>query len=103
MNLMLIFSGHGPFSHLWEGFVHKANPDSKWAHEDSSIKMFDYLIEDNNLMPVLAALGNINADDILFIKECIAGPIDEQTGLPMKNISKDGKFHFQHCFPYIQS
>ena len=65
--------------------------------------MFDYLIEDNNLMPVLAALGNINADDILFIKECIAGPIDEQTGLPMKNLSKDGKFRFQHYFSYIQS
>ena len=56
--------------------------------------MFDHLIEDNNLMPVLAALGNINADDILFIKECIAGPIDEQTGLPMKNIPKDGKLYF---------
>ena len=35
--------------------------------------MIDYLIEDNDLMPVLAKYGNINADDILFIKEAIAG------------------------------
>jgi len=83
--------GHGPFSHLWEGFVNKASPGLNWAHEDSSIRMLDYLIEDNNLMPVLAALGDINAQDILFIKECIAGPIDEKTGLPMKGLSKDDK------------
>ena len=29
--------GHGPFSHLWEGFVHEAEPDSDWHHEDNSI------------------------------------------------------------------
>ena len=54
-------SGHGPFSHLWEGFVNKANPGLNWAHEDSSIRMLDYLIQDNNLMPILAALGGLNA------------------------------------------
>ena len=35
--------------------------------------MLDYLIEDNNLRPHLKNLGNIDAQDILFIKEAIAG------------------------------
>ena len=35
--------------------------------------MLDYLIEDNNLKPILKSLGNIDAQDILFIKEAIAG------------------------------
>ena len=35
--------------------------------------MLDYLIEDNNLKPILKSLGNMDAQDILFIKEAIAG------------------------------
>ena len=80
---------------MWEGVVNRANPGLKWAHEDSSIQMLDYLIKDNDLMPVLAELGNIDADDILFTKECIVGPIDEETGLPMKGLSNDGKFQIR--------
>ena len=63
-------SGHGPFSHLWEGFVNKANPGLNWAHEDSSIRMLDYLIQDNNLMPILAALGGINSQ-VSFSQFCL--------------------------------
>ena len=36
----LYFVGHGPFSHLWEGFVHEAEPDCKWHHEDNSISKY---------------------------------------------------------------
>ena len=64
-------SGHGPFSHLWEGFVNKANPGLNWAHEDSSIRMLDYLIQDNNLMPILAALGGLNAQ-VSFSRFCFS-------------------------------
>ena len=79
--------GHGPLSHLWEGFVEEADPDpdSQWHHEDTSIQMLDYLIQDNELAPVLKDLAQIDEIDILFIKECIAGPLDESTGLPLKN------------------
>jgi hypothetical protein len=84
-----LFSGHGPFSHLWEHFVKKANPKSDWYHEDNSIKMLDYLIKDNNLMPVLKKLGELDEQDILFIKELICGPIDELTGLKMRGLDKN--------------
>ena len=46
--------------------------------------MLDYLIDDNDLRPVLYNLGQIENSDILFIKECIAGPLDEKTGLPLE-------------------
>ena len=83
--------GHGPFSHLWESFVSKVHPNSDWHHEDNSVKMLDYLIEDNDLKPILWSLGGINDQDILFIKEAIAGPIDEETGLPMRDVCLDDK------------
>ena len=38
---------------MWEGAVNGMNPGLKWAHEDSSIQMLDYLIEDNDLMHFL--------------------------------------------------
>ena len=79
--------GHGPLSHLWEGFVKEASQDNpeQWHHEDTSIQMLDYLIQDNDLTEVLLNLAQIDATDILFIKECIAGPLDLETGLPLKN------------------
>lgn len=81
--------GHGPFSHLWEKFVKTSNPGLDWEHEHSSIKMLDNLIEANNLGPVLKELGDLDEQDILFIKECIAGPIDTDTGLPVKHFMPD--------------
>lgn len=77
--------GHGPFSHFWEGFVAKANPDLDWHHEDSSMRNLDFLIEDNDLKPLLKELGGITDEDIIFIKEAIGGPLDEKTGLPLRN------------------
>uniref|UniRef100_A0A7N8X9E5 Deoxynucleoside triphosphate triphosphohydrolase SAMHD1-like n=1 Tax=Mastacembelus armatus TaxID=205130 RepID=A0A7N8X9E5_9TELE len=42
--------GHGPFSHLFDGkFIPKARPDIKWKHEEASVKMFDYLMEDDEV------------------------------------------------------
>lgn len=73
--------GHGPYSHLWEAFVREANPASKWRHEDNSIRMIDYLIQANNLMPVLGRAAGLTHQDILFVKEQIAGPINPATGL----------------------
>ena len=65
--------GHGPFSHLWEFFVHEAGKE--WHHEASSVAMLDFLIEDNKLMPIFKHEANFDERDILFVKELIAGEL----------------------------
>jgi HD superfamily phosphohydrolase len=67
--------GHGPYSHLWEYFVHEAG--GEWHHEITSVQMFDYLIKDNDLMPIFKSEAGIDETDILFIKELIAGNIKD--------------------------
>jgi hypothetical protein len=81
---------------LWQEFVKKANPKSDWTHEINSIKMLDHLIKENDLMPMLKKLGGLDEQDILFIKEMIVGPIDESTGLPMKEWKEnDPVWHYR--------
>ncbi|KAK3581153.1 hypothetical protein CHS0354_024685 [Potamilus streckersoni] len=66
--------GHGPYSHLFDAkFIPLMRPDRKWKHEDASVEMFDYLIEDNNILPAFQEYG-LDRQDITFIKEQIAGP-----------------------------
>ncbi|XP_060931440.1 deoxynucleoside triphosphate triphosphohydrolase SAMHD1-like [Limanda limanda] len=68
--------GHGPFSHLFDGrFIPKARPGITWKHEQASLKMFDYLVEINNLKPVMEQHGLVLPEDLEFIKEQIAGPL----------------------------
>ena len=84
--------GHGPFSHLWEVFVNRAQLEGgreKYKHEDNSILMFEHLLESNNLRPVLKALADIDETDIIFIKELIGGIIDEDTKLPSSRSIND--------------
>ena len=84
--------GHGPFSHLWEVFVNSARRESgqeKYQHEVNSIKMFEHLLESNNLRPVLKELADIDETDITFIKEQIGGILDEETGLPSSRSIND--------------
>ncbi|XP_068191639.1 deoxynucleoside triphosphate triphosphohydrolase SAMHD1 [Antennarius striatus] len=69
--------GHGPFSHMFDGrFIPKARPDINWQHETASVAMFDYLVEDNDLKPVMEQHGLTLPEDLDFIKEQIAGPLD---------------------------
>ncbi|KAJ8370629.1 hypothetical protein SKAU_G00106570 [Synaphobranchus kaupii] len=69
--------GHGPFSHMFGGmFIPKIRPDSKWKHEKASVAMFDHLIAVNNLEPVMKQHGLVLPEDLLFIKEQIAGPFE---------------------------
>uniref|UniRef100_A0A3P9DMW5 HD/PDEase domain-containing protein n=1 Tax=Maylandia zebra TaxID=106582 RepID=A0A3P9DMW5_9CICH len=71
--------GHGPFSHVFDGmFNPQADPNGeKWEHEDASILMFDHLVDDNKLTPVMNEYGLItegdNENDLVFIKEMIKG------------------------------
>ena len=45
-------------------------------HETASLAMFDYLVKDNALEPVMEEHGLVLPDDLIFIKEQIAGPLD---------------------------
>ncbi|XP_074644284.1 deoxynucleoside triphosphate triphosphohydrolase SAMHD1-like isoform X2 [Tubulanus polymorphus] len=66
--------GHGPFSHLFDGkFIPHVRPQCKWKHEIASVKMFQYLLDDNELYDEFHRYG-LTEKDIKFIKEQIAGP-----------------------------
>ncbi|KAF3696974.1 Deoxynucleoside triphosphate triphosphohydrolase SAMHD1 [Channa argus] len=69
--------GHGPFSHMFDAmFIPKARPGFTWKHEKASVAMFDYLVNDNNLKPVMEQNGLMLPEDLDFIKEQIAGPLE---------------------------
>lgn len=78
--------GHGAFSHLWESFVNEAREDHKWSHEKTSLDMLDFIINDNNLVPVFAQNG-LTENDITFVKEMIFGPFHQGS-------DKDGAWPF---------
>ncbi|XP_035238000.1 deoxynucleoside triphosphate triphosphohydrolase SAMHD1 isoform X1 [Anguilla anguilla] len=74
--------GHGPFSHMFDGmFIPKTRPGYKWKHEIASVAMFDHLIKVNDLEPVMKQHGLELPEDLLFIKEQIAGP--PETPVPL--------------------
>ncbi|XP_071957592.1 deoxynucleoside triphosphate triphosphohydrolase SAMHD1-like [Antedon mediterranea] len=63
--------GHGPFSHMFDAmFIPRVLPNSEWKHEQASIKMFDHLVKENNLVEKFE-LHNLNEKDRIFIKEQI--------------------------------
>ncbi|XP_063739805.1 deoxynucleoside triphosphate triphosphohydrolase SAMHD1-like isoform X2 [Eleginops maclovinus] len=67
--------GHGPFSHMFDSkFIPTARPGISWNHETASLSMFDYLVNDNGLKPVMEQHGLVLPEDFVFIKEQIAGP-----------------------------
>ncbi|XP_010790741.1 LOW QUALITY PROTEIN: deoxynucleoside triphosphate triphosphohydrolase SAMHD1-like [Notothenia coriiceps] len=67
--------GHGPFSHMFDSkFIPTARPGISWKHENASLSMFDYLVKDNGLKPVMEQHGLVLPEDLDFIKEQIAGP-----------------------------
>lgn len=43
-------------------------------HEEASLAMFDHLVRENALEPVMKEHGLVLPDDLVFIKEQIAGP-----------------------------
>ena len=70
--------GHGPFSHVYDGtFITKYRDD--WRHEDGSVMMLDLLLDENDID--LEIEGNLNKEDITFIRENISGtPENERKG-----------------------
>ena len=74
--------GHGPFSHTWEAFVKEARKGHNWCHEETSIKMFEYLLTDNKLKNSFEDNGLLEKD-ITFIKEMIRSiSLDEAEDWP---------------------
>ncbi|KAM9829375.1 deoxynucleoside triphosphate triphosphohydrolase SAMHD1 isoform X6 [Syngnathus typhle] len=93
--------GHGPFSHMFDAkFIPKARPDISWKHEKASLDMFDHLVEKNNLKPQMEQHGLVLPEDLDFIKELIAGPMDTNVDLqssqwPYRGRSKDKSFLYE--------
>ncbi|XP_040914585.1 deoxynucleoside triphosphate triphosphohydrolase SAMHD1 [Toxotes jaculatrix] len=92
--------GHGPFSHMFDGmFLPKARPEITWKHETASLAMFDYLVADNDLKPVMEQHGLVLPEDLDFIKEQIAGPLEtkaaETQKWPYRGRPKDKSFLYE--------
>lgn len=42
--------GHGPFSHMFEHeFLPRVIPGSKWSHEQMSVQLVDYIVDENHI------------------------------------------------------
>ncbi|KAM4562221.1 deoxynucleoside triphosphate triphosphohydrolase SAMHD1 [Odontesthes bonariensis] len=92
--------GHGPFSHMFDGmFIPKARPEITWKHETASLAMFDYLVDDNGLKPVMEEHGMVLPEDLDFIKEQIAGPLNRDAAQgqkwPYKGRPEDKSFLYE--------
>ncbi|XP_072223758.1 deoxynucleoside triphosphate triphosphohydrolase SAMHD1 [Leuresthes tenuis] len=90
--------GHGPFSHMFDGrFIPKARPEITWKHETASLAMFDYLVDDNGLKSVMEEHGMVLPEDLDFIKEQIAGPLntDAAQKWPYKGRPEDKSFLYE--------
>eukprot|EP01080_Neovahlkampfia_damariscottae_P000973 gene973-9880_t len=59
--------GHGPFSHVFDSkFIPKAlGTESKWTHEDASVMMLKYMVEENGL--------DYDKYDLQFLENLIHG------------------------------
>uniref|UniRef100_A0A8C4NPV4 Deoxynucleoside triphosphate triphosphohydrolase SAMHD1 n=1 Tax=Dicentrarchus labrax TaxID=13489 RepID=A0A8C4NPV4_DICLA len=66
-------------------------------HETASLAMFDYLVKDNGLKPVMEQHGLVLPDDLDFIKEQIAGPLvtDSSPQWPYKGRPEDKSFLYE--------
>ncbi|XP_056279078.1 deoxynucleoside triphosphate triphosphohydrolase SAMHD1 isoform X3 [Pseudoliparis swirei] len=91
-------AGHGPFSHMFDNmFIPKARPGITWKHEKASLDMFDYLVADNQLQPLMERHGLVLPDDLDFIKEQIGGPEAPARGhkWPFKGRPEDKSFLYE--------
>jgi len=61
---------------------------SSQQHEQASVMMFDHLIEVNNLCPEFEKHG-LHENDIMFIKEQIAGPLESEMCSQQSFVSRE--------------
>ena len=66
--------GHGPFSHVFDNkYIRYIDPESKWQHEDGSVDMFDYMLEDDPDLIKTFEEYELYDTEREFIKELILG------------------------------
>ncbi|KAJ7953628.1 deoxynucleoside triphosphate triphosphohydrolase SAMHD1-like [Quillaja saponaria] len=64
--------GHGPFSHMFErGFLPAVLKGSEWSHEDMSVKMIDYIVDQHHI--------DIDSESIKKVKEMITASCEHDT------------------------
>lgn len=84
MFLFVCFLGEGGGVHF-ESVIIKMLVFVFLQHEDASILMFDHLVDDNKLTPVMNKYGLItegdNENDLVFIKEMIKGSVKNNSPL----------------------
>nr|XP_040049338.1 deoxynucleoside triphosphate triphosphohydrolase SAMHD1-like [Gasterosteus aculeatus aculeatus] len=87
--------GHGPFSHMFDGkFIPKARPGFTWKHEKASVEMFDHLVADNDLQPVMKEHGLKLPEDLDFIKE-LMDPKDPMSAWPYRGRLENKSFLYE--------
>jgi len=95
--------GHGPFSHLWEWFMAEARPEAKWDHESSSLRLLDNIMQEYNLLPLFVE-HDLNAKDVVFIKELICGPLQQKdNGWPYEGRGPEKYFLYEFIANKISS
>ncbi|XP_058088963.1 uncharacterized protein LOC131235689 [Magnolia sinica] len=73
--------GHGPFSHLFEReFLPQVFTGSKWSHEQMSVKMVDYIVDEHCI--------DVDSDKLKRVKEMILASHDISVG----NATKEKHF-----------
>ncbi|CAI9092901.1 OLC1v1028259C1 [Oldenlandia corymbosa var. corymbosa] len=56
--------GHGPFSHMFEReFLPRVTDGCKWSHEEMSVKMIDYIVDEHNI--------DIDSENLSRVKEMV--------------------------------
>jgi hypothetical protein len=67
-SIMSLFQEQGTNSNRINTF--RPGSGKKWSHEDGSIMMFDYLIDDNYI--------DMEPEDVRFVKDLINGHVPKQ-------------------------
>lgn len=61
--------GHGPFSHVFDNeFIPRVLPGQKWSHEQMSVKMVDYIVDEHHI--------DIDPGCLQRVKEMILGSVN---------------------------
>uniref|UniRef100_A0A166E918 HD domain-containing protein n=1 Tax=Daucus carota subsp. sativus TaxID=79200 RepID=A0A166E918_DAUCS len=69
--------GHGPFSHMFEKeFLPKVRHNHNWSHEQMSLKMIDYIVDEHNI--------EIDPDILKKLKEMIVSSSEDTSSTSLK-------------------
>ncbi|XP_030623578.1 deoxynucleoside triphosphate triphosphohydrolase SAMHD1-like [Chanos chanos] len=93
--------GHGPFSYVYDDmFIPNVRSDIKWKVNND--QMFDHMVKVNNLEPVMKEHSLTLPDDLVLIKEQIAGPLhlpvsatEDTTQWPYRGRPKEKAFLYE--------